>query len=58
MTREHTASSAGAIGPLLGVGLVLVALYRPGWIMAAVMAYAHFWDTVATPVLVHWILGG
>lgn len=58
MTREHTAGLTGPIGPLLGVGLVLVALYRPGWITAAVAAYAHFWATMATPVLAQWILGG
>lgn len=57
MARGHAHESEG--GQLLfGLALLAVLVYRPDWISAAVMAYAHFWETVVSPVVLRLILGG
>lgn len=43
---------------LVGLGLMAILIYRPGWIWAAAMTFARFWDTVVSPALVRLIVGG
>lgn len=57
MTRARNHQWSGGM-LLLGLAVLAVLIYRPGWVAASFTAYAHFWDAVVSPVVVRLLTRG
>lgn len=58
MGRSYAARRESGRSVLMSAALLTVLVWKPEWVYAAVMASAHWFDAVASPVIVRIITGG